>query len=77
MVDKTQDEIASRSSDAEDSENSFELPEALATGREKRETAGNRLRDMLNAEIESEAIFAEDDEDEDFNSDQGENRLLV
>lgn len=62
----------SEGSDAEDgSESSFELPDALATGREKRQTAGNRLRDMLNAEIESEAIFAEDEDDADFGSDQG------
>lgn len=50
---------------------SVELPDALAMGREKRLTAGNRLRDMLNAEIESEAIFAEDEQDEDFGSEQG------
>lgn len=57
------------------SDDSFELPDALATGREKRQTAGNRLRDMLNAELESEAIFAEDEEDEDFGSDQGTSPL--
>lgn len=58
-------------SESERSDGSFEAPEALAIGREKRHTAGNRLRDMLNAEIESEAIFAEDEDDEDFGSDQG------
>lgn len=59
------------------SEGSFELPDALAMGREKRLTAGNRLRDMLNAEIESEAIFAEDEQDEDFGSEQGRRKVLV
>lgn len=63
--------MGSENSDGEASESSIELPEALAIGREKRQTAGNRLRDMLNAELESEAIFAEDEEDEDFGSDQG------
>ena len=73
------------SSDAEKSSNSgsesdaesFELPDALATGREKRQTAGNRLRDMLNAELEAEEIFAEDEEDADFGSDQGVSTLIV
>ena len=65
----------SESDDA--SQDSFQLPDALATGREKRQTAGNRLRDMLNAELESEAIFAEDEEDVDFGSDQGNYLVLV
>lgn len=63
------DETGSASGSDSDS-GSFELPDPLATGREKRQTAGNRLRDMLNAELEAEEIFAEDEEDIDFGSDQ-------
>lgn len=64
----------SEDDEADDDQSDFELPEALAVGREKRQTAGNRLRDMLNAEIESEAIFAEDEEDADFGSEQGKSK---
>ncbi|ORY83899.1 YL1 nuclear protein-domain-containing protein [Protomyces lactucae-debilis] len=53
-----------------ESESSFQMPDPLALGREKRATAGNRLRDMLNLEIETEGMFAEDAEDDDFGSDQ-------
>jgi hypothetical protein len=58
-------------SESDGTESSFQLPDPLALGREKRATAGNRLRDMLNQEIESENMFAEDAEDADFDSDQG------
>jgi hypothetical protein len=41
-------------------------PEALALGREKRATAGNRLRALLDAEFQEEEIFAEEQDDEEF-----------
>ena len=53
-----------------DSDSSIILPEALALGREKRQNAGNRLRDMLNRELEREEVFAEEVDDGDFDSDQ-------
>src|SRR5271156_3586337 len=42
------------------------LPEALALGREKRATAGNKLRALLDAEFQEEEIFKEDEHDSDF-----------
>lgn len=56
---------------SEGSQSSIELPEALAIGREKRQNAGNRLREMLNKELEREDVFAEEADDADFDSDQG------
>ena len=41
-------------------------PEALALGREKRATAGNKLRALLDAEFQEEEIFAEEQNDEEF-----------
>lgn len=40
--------------------------EALAVGREKRSGAGNKLRALLDAEFQEEEIFAEAEDDEDF-----------
>jgi vacuolar protein sorting-associated protein 72 len=57
------------------SDSSAELPEALAFGREKRATAGNKLRALLDAEFQEEEIFKEDEDDEEFErqrSDEGE-----
>ena len=42
------------------------LPEALALGREKRTTAGNKLRALLDAEFQEEEIFKEDEDDQEF-----------
>ena len=42
------------------------LPEALAFGREKRATAGNKLRALLDAEFQEEEIFKEDEDDQEF-----------
>ncbi len=42
----------------------------LATGREKRQNAGNRLQAMLHNEIEQEVLFADEEDDTDFGSDQ-------
>jgi len=41
-------------------------PPALALGREKRATAGNKLRALLDAEFQEEEIFAEEEDDEEF-----------
>src|SRR5205085_4887139 len=57
------------------SDSSVEAPEALAFGREKRATAGNKLRALLDAEFQEEEIFKEDEDDEEFErqkSDEGE-----
>ncbi|BFZ54469.1 chromatin-remodeling complex subunit ies6 [Savitreella phatthalungensis] len=67
----SQNDSGESGSDSDGSDaSSIELPEALSLGREKRATAGNRLREMLNAEIASEAHFAEEADDDDFGSDQ-------
>ena len=42
------------------------LPEPLAFGREKRATAGNKLRALLDAEFQEEEIFKEDEDDQEF-----------
>lgn len=69
----------SNSSNASDSsDSSVELPEALAFGREKRATAGNKLRALLDAEFQEEEIFKEDEDDEEFErqkSDEGEDYI--
>ena len=70
----SQSESGSESDSDSDGE-SFVLPDPLATGREKRQTAGNKLREMLNAELEADELFAEDPNDDDFGSDQG--RILL
>jgi vacuolar protein sorting-associated protein 72 len=65
-------------SDSDSSGSSSSLPEALVHGREKRATAGNKLRALLDAEFQEEEIFKEDEDDEEFErqkSDQGEEFL--
>jgi vacuolar protein sorting-associated protein 72 len=65
-------------SDSDSSHSSSSLPEALVHGREKRATAGNKLRALLDAEFQEEEIFKEDEDDEEFEhqkSDQGEEYL--
>src|SRR5579859_6711457 len=66
-------------SDSSDSSDlSVEVPEALAFGREKRATAGNKLRALLDAEFQEEEIFKEDEDDEEFErqkSDEGDEFL--
>src|SRR5579859_6599468 len=66
-------------SDSSDSSDlSVEVPEALAFGREKRSTAGNKLRALLDAEFQEEEIFKEDEDDEEFKrqkSDEGEDYI--
>src|SRR4051812_24250782 len=54
------------SDSANSSDSSVEAPEALAFGREKRATAGNKLRALLDAEFQEEEIFKEDEDDEEF-----------
>ncbi|KAI0406602.1 YL1 nuclear protein-domain-containing protein [Xylaria palmicola] len=71
--DEENDPLSSESSDSENGLSGDEEPsskvEWLATGREKRSTAGNRMKSMLAAEEpddELELLFAEDGEDEGF-----------
>ena len=54
------------SDDSTESRSPSPLPEALALGREKRATAGNKLRALLDAEFQEEEIFKEDENDEEF-----------
>ena len=66
---------SSASSSPSSSRSRSPLPEPLATGREKRATAGNKLRALLDAEFQEEEIFKEDEHDSDFErqkSDEGE-----
>jgi len=51
---------------------SVTLPEALAHGREKRATAGNKLRALLDAEFQEDELFKEDENDEEFESEKAE-----
>jgi vacuolar protein sorting-associated protein 72 len=57
---------ASSSSSASSSRSHPAVPEALAHGREKRATAGNKLRALLDAEFQEEEIFKEDEDDQEF-----------
>ena len=69
---------ASSTGSTSSSRSSSVLPEALVHGREKRATAGNKLRALLDAEFQEEEIFKEDEDDEEFErqrSDEGEDFL--
>ena len=54
------------------SASSISIPEALAHGREKRATAGNKLRALLDAEFQEDELFKEDEHDEEFESEKSE-----
>lgn len=57
---------SSHSDEADASHPPSSLPEALSLGREKRATAGNKLRALLDAEFQEEEFFKEDVDDEEF-----------
>ena len=63
----------SHSDDESSSGSPSPLPEALALGREKRATAGNKLRALLDAEFQEEEIFKEDEDDEEFERQMSDN----
>jgi vacuolar protein sorting-associated protein 72 len=68
----------SSTSSTSSSRSSTVIPEALVHGREKRATAGNKLRALLDAEFQEEEIFKEDENDEEFErqkSEEGEDFL--
>ncbi|CEH19500.1 DNA-binding protein YL1 and related proteins [Ceraceosorus bombacis] len=55
-----------RASSASEDEGDQVLPEALATGRSKRSTAGNRMRALLDQEFEEEEGFSGNEDDVEF-----------
>src|SRR5277367_5631228 len=61
------------SSSPSSSRSASPLPDPLATGREKRTTAGNKLRALLDAEFQEEEIFKEDEHDSDFERQKSDN----
>jgi vacuolar protein sorting-associated protein 72 len=63
---------AASDASASSSGSSVTLPEALAHGREKRATAGNKLRALLDAEFQEDELFQEDEHDEEFESEKSE-----
>ncbi|KAI9833879.1 MAG: hypothetical protein M1838_005558 [Thelocarpon superellum] len=80
--DRHQDDGASSSSsndDDDDGHGTLDLVESLVAGREKRATAGNRLSSLLDREAddELELLFAEDEEDIEFEGGEADDQSDV